>query len=127
MSEKPAKPSVAQTLFAYVAIATGLMVLFLVFDHRWLAIAAAVMGAIGLLWPWAAAWITRGWLKLAEGLGWMNGRVLIGVVFLLVLTPIAMLRRLGTKDPHHLRTRPPGSLWTVRDHTYTPSDLEKPS
>ncbi|MCA9660942.1 MAG: hypothetical protein KC486_21555 [Myxococcales bacterium] len=28
MSEKPAKPSVAQTLFAYVAIATGLMAFF---------------------------------------------------------------------------------------------------
>ena len=46
--------------------------------------------------------------------GWFNGRVLLGLVFFALLTPIALLRRLGRADGLALR-KPKGSLWTVRD------------
>jgi Family of unknown function (DUF5989)/Saxitoxin biosynthesis operon protein SxtJ len=38
-------------------------------------------------------------MKLAEVLGWINTRVILGAVFYLVVTPIGAVRRLLGKDP----------------------------
>ncbi|MBV6403837.1 MAG: hypothetical protein IT228_06740 [Flavobacteriales bacterium] len=108
-----------------LAITTGFLVLFLIFHHRWMLIVAVCAGLIGLLVPPLARLVHRGWMKLAHALGWFNGRVLLGAVFFLLLTPIALLRRLGRSDGLALR-KPAGSIWTVRDHTYTAKDLETP-
>ncbi len=108
-----------------LAITTGFLVLFLVFHKPWMLLVAVGAGATGLLLPPLARLVHLGWMKLAHMLGWFNGRVLLGLVFFALLTPIALLRRLGRADGLALR-KPKGSLWTVRDHTYTPKDLETP-
>lgn len=66
------------------------------------------------LWPWlVAAPLTlaaavapsllrpfhRLWMKLGEVLGWINTRVVMGIVFIIVITPIAFLMRLMKRDP----------------------------
>ncbi|MCB0795339.1 MAG: hypothetical protein KDB88_11435 [Flavobacteriales bacterium] len=109
-----------------LAISTGMLVLYFIFDKPWMVVVAAVAGGIGLLFPMLAHVITKGWLKLAQALGWFNGRVLLSLVFFVVLTPIALLRRMGKSDSLVLRPRREGSLWTVRDHTYVPEDLKDP-
>jgi hypothetical protein len=113
-----------------LAITTGFVVLYFIFhkkhDVQWMLTAAAIAGGIGLLSPWLSGWIEKGWLKLAEGLGWFNGRLLLGIVFFLFLTPIALLRTLfGGKAGMAVRNNS-GTHWSTRDHTYAPADLEKP-
>lgn len=55
--------------------------------------------AIGLLlvsllvYP-IARYIYLGWMALADVLGWVNTRILLGVVFFFLLTPLALVRRL---------------------------------
>jgi hypothetical protein len=39
-----------------------------------------------------------GWMAFAYVLGWINTRVLLGVFFYLILTPIGLLLRVGGKD-----------------------------
>jgi hypothetical protein len=39
-----------------------------------------------------------GWMKFAQVLGWINTRILLGVFFYLVLTPIGVVLRLLGKD-----------------------------
>ena len=110
-----------------LAITTGFVVLFLIFKATWLIVVAAVAGGIGLLSPWLSGWITKGWLKLAQALGWMNGRILLGLVFFVILTPVALLQRLGGGGKGLALKRDTGrSRWAVRDHTYVAADLEKP-
>jgi hypothetical protein len=41
----------------------------------------------------------RLWMKLAEVLAWINTRILLGVVFYLVVTPIGLIMRLLRRDP----------------------------
>lgn len=76
--------------------------------------------------PKLAAWIHWAWMKLAEGLGWVNSRILLGLVFFLLLTPIALLVRLFRKDPLQLKPPKAESLFHERDHVFTAKDLENP-
>ena len=40
-----------------------------------------------------------GWMKLGNILGWINSRLILGVVFLIVLQPIAVLMKIFGYDP----------------------------
>ena len=50
-----------------------------------------------LLYPYKA------WMKLGHILGWVNSRIILGLVFLIVLQPIALIMRIFGHDP--LRTK----------------------
>ena len=50
-----------------------------------------------LLYPYKA------WMKLGHILGWLNSRIILGLVFLIVLQPIALIMRIFGHDP--LRTK----------------------
>lgn len=56
------------------------------------------------------------WMKFAFILGWINTRILLGVCFYLIFTPIGLAFRFIGKDL--LMIRPDGrtSYWKKRDH-----------
>jgi hypothetical protein len=54
-----------------------------------------------------------GWMSFAHLLGWINTRLLLGLFYYLVLTPIGLILRLAGKDLLHERLdRTAGSYWT---------------
>ena len=53
----------------------------------------------GLLVPKALAPVERVWMRLAAVLGWINTRILLGVVFFFVLFPVSLVMRMLRKDP----------------------------
>ena len=57
----------------------------------------AFIKPILLLYPY------RAWMKLGHILGWVNSRIILGLVFLIVLQPIALIMRILGHDP--LRTK----------------------
>jgi hypothetical protein len=70
--------------------------------------------------------VTEGWIRLAEGLGWVSSKVILSVVFFCILLPIAMIRRLFKGDTLHLKKENLKTLFETRDHKYVPEDLENP-
>ncbi len=54
-----------------------------------LGVMAVVVGVIGLAFPPAIRPIYTGWMIAAFPIGWTVSRVVLGVVFFLVVTPIA--------------------------------------
>lgn len=82
------------------------------------------VGVASILFPFAAKWIEWAWLKLALGLGWVNSRILLTVIYFVFLLPIAWLSRLFTKDPLQLQRKKYSSLYHSRDHQYKKEDLE---
>jgi len=46
-----------------------------------------------LLYPY------RAWMKLGHILGWLNSRIILGLVFFIVLQPIALIMRFFGHDP----------------------------
>lgn len=45
----------------------------------------------------------KAWMKLGLILGWLNSRIILGLVFLIILQPIAIIMRIFSHDP--LRTK----------------------
>jgi hypothetical protein len=50
--------------------------------------------------------VYRGWMALGQALGWFNTRIILGVVFYLLVTPMGLLMRLAGKDPMRRRYAP---------------------
>ncbi len=83
------------------------------------------LGVIPALIPVTAQYISLGWYKLGEALGWVNGKVLLSVVFFIFLTPIALIYQWTKKNP--LYKKDPGeSVFKVREHTFSAKDLRDP-
>lgn len=111
---------------ANLAIATGFLVLYVVFGRRdWLLFVALGVGLLTLLLPALARWVSWGWFKLAEGLGYVNSRVLLTLIFFGFLLPVALLYRMVNRNLLALRSgRSAQSVFTERNHTYAAKDLE---
>jgi ABC-type multidrug transport system fused ATPase/permease subunit len=107
-----------------LVIVTGLLVIAMIFKISWLITVAMLIGIVSAFIPVAAKGIEWFWLKLAMGLGWVNSRILLSLVYFLFLLPIAWLSRFFTKDPLTLRNRKTSSLFSDRNHLYTKKDLE---
>lgn len=54
---------------------------------------------------------SRVWRRLAQGLGWVNSRVLLSALFAFVLTPMGVALRLGGWDPLRRQRRRQTSGW----------------
>ena len=58
---------------------------------------------IGILKPRLLFYPYKGWMALGLALGWINSRIILGLVFIIVLQPIAIIMKIFNYDP--LRTR----------------------
>jgi hypothetical protein len=89
--------------------------------------AATLLLAVGLFVKPAGALIARAWLKFGGLLGAVNSRIILGAIFYLFLTPIALLARLTRGDFLHLKKRAGAdrSYWHARNHAYTAEDISK--
>jgi hypothetical protein len=107
-----------------LVIVTGMLALSWIFDIPLLGKIALVIGAVSIFIPPAARAIEWIWFKIALGLGWINSRILLSVIYFVFLMPIAWLSRLFTNDPLALKKGQRQSLFVTRDHLYTGRDLE---
>ena len=75
-----------------------------------LAALGSVLVACGLLRPSLLKRPSAWWWRFAHVLGWFNSRVLLVAIYVILIVPIALIRRLAGHDPLRLRRRP-GSGW----------------
>lgn len=108
-----------------LVMVTGLLALSLLFQTYWPSVAAVVIGTVSLLIPPAGTLIVKAWLKLAEGLGWINSRVLLTLIYGIYLIPFSIVFRLTQKNPLDLQKVEGGSLFHSREHKYEKQDLDK--
>ena len=68
------------------------------------------------------------WFGLSDLMGAVMSKILLSLVFFLVVTPIAILRRLFGKDALKLRAfkASKDSVMLERNHTFAARDLERP-
>jgi hypothetical protein len=107
-----------------LVIVTGFLALAWIFSSPLLEKIAFATGAIALVVPAAAKGIEWAWLKIAAGLGWLNSRIVLTLVYFLFLLPLAWISRLFTSDPMALKRERRATLFMTRDHLYTKKDLE---
>ena len=60
---------------------------------------------IGVFFPYMLNILYKGWMALGHALGWVNSKIILGLVFILILQPIALLMRLFGYDPMRIRKK----------------------
>jgi hypothetical protein len=108
-----------------LVITVGLLVAYVVWRKNGFLYCALGVGLAGVCSFYLSEKIHWGWNKLSLLLGAVSNRVLLGVVFFLVLTPMALVRRLRKKDG--LRRSDPGatSNFSRREKVFEKKDLEQ--
>ena len=67
--------------------------------------------SFGLLFPRALVYPNKAWMMLAEALSYVMTRVILGLVFFLIVTPIGVTKRLMGWDPLSRRGARGTSYW----------------
>ena len=75
------------------------------------AVAGGILLLAGVAAPRLLARPYSGWMALAEGLAFVMTRVILFLVFVLVVTPIGLLRRAVGGDPLRRRAKATESYW----------------
>ena len=60
---------------------------------------------LGLTSPQLLHYPYKIWIALGHGLGWLNSKIILGLVFIFVLQPIAFAMRLTGYDPLRIRSQ----------------------
>ena len=115
-----------QELETLAVIASFLLLLGLLLHQRILCIVSLALLAIALFIKPMARLITRIWLGLSDILGVFNSKVILAVLFIIVLTPLALMYRLNVHNPLRLkRDEASGTYFDERDHVFCREDLDK--
>jgi saxitoxin biosynthesis operon SxtJ-like protein len=80
----------------------------------WALALTAILVLPALVAPRILAPVHRAWMALGEVLAWVNTRILLGLVFYGVVTPIGLVMRLTGRDPMRRQFEPAGESYRVR-------------
>jgi uncharacterized membrane protein len=113
-------------LVTMITLAGALLAVCLLFKIRLLLAPAVLLLMIAAAMPALSARIAELWRRFSVFIGHINSRVLLTGIYYLVLTPVALLSRLFSKDPLTLKKRLTGDgYWHERNKTFTREDFEK--
>jgi hypothetical protein len=68
---------------------------------------------LALVWPRSLARVYRLWMAVGEVLGWINTRLILGVLFYGLFTPMGLLMRLRGKDLMRCTLAPEAETYRV--------------
>jgi len=108
-----------------ITIMVGCLVLYKVLSIPVLLPVAVGIGIIGITSDKLTHWIHKAWFLLAEILGYVMSKVILGILFIVVLLPLALMAKIFRKDILMLKNKYP-SYFIERHIMYEPKDLENP-
>jgi hypothetical protein len=79
-----------------------------------LAAVGGIVGVIGLISPSAIRPIYTGGMIAAFTIGWTVSRIVLGAVYYLVFTPVALVFRLMRRDVLHLQRPQQTTYWSAK-------------
>ena len=92
----------------------------------WPWIVAAVFVAAALLVPMALGPVYRLWMKIGHVLGWINTRIILGIMFFLMFAPVALLLRLLGKDMLKQRLDASATTYRIASEQLPRDRMERP-
>lgn len=104
----------------------GFLLLSYWLDQVVLSYVAAAIGILSVISQVLHRLILKLWFGLAKIFGFINSRILLTVVYVLVLLPLSLLSRLFGSNSVQLKKKASGSYFVTRNHKYIKADLENP-
>jgi hypothetical protein len=114
------------------AIIVALFTLFFpwVFDAAampiWPWIVASILWLPALFIPSALRPVYTTWMKIGHVLGWINTRIILGVLFYIMILPMGLIMRLFGKDPMARKRDDSISSYRIKSTSEPKDRLEKP-
>ncbi len=114
--------------------ATGLVLIFGLFfpwllekaSPSWPWIVAAVFAGSALILPQILKPVFIAWMKIGHVLGWINTRIILGVVFFIIFAPVALLMRLFGSDPVHRQLDAAAKTYRINSEKLPRERMERP-
>jgi len=94
--------------------------------RRWPWLAGGGVAVLALAWPAALRPLQLLWHYLGLVLAWVNTRILLFLVYILVITPIGLVLRLAGKDPLNRRLDPSATTYRKLTPLRPSHHLERP-
>ena len=91
-------------------------------DTYWL-IGAGAWTAVALAYPRVLVSFYRAWMAFGHVLGWINTRLILGLVFVVLVIPTGLILRLTGKDLMRMRLHT-GSYWIRREGEFTSQSMK---
>jgi hypothetical protein len=117
-------------------IMAGMILLFFgflipwIWNHRpwplWPWMVSAVFVVVGLASPMVLGAVYRAWMKVGLVLGWINSRIILGVMFYGLVLPMGLIMRMMGKDPMARRLESDSPSYRVRSKKAPRDQLERP-
>lgn len=86
---------------------------------------AAALVLAGLVYPRSLKPVEKGWMAFGHALGWVNTRIILTLLFVLVVVPVGLVMRLF-RDPLDRKMRDGrSSYWIARDQAPSPESYER--
>jgi hypothetical protein len=94
--------------------------------RAWALILGGPLVLLAIAAPRLLTWPHRAWMALAHVLGWVNTRIVLGVAFFAVFTPMGLVMRLLGKDPMRRRFDPMAQSYRVNRSPRDATHMQKP-
>ena len=65
----------------------------------WAVVLGALLSVAGLAMPAILKYLYQGWMWVGHVMGWVNTRIILGVLFYGVVTPMGLFMKLTGRDP----------------------------
>jgi hypothetical protein len=91
----------------------------------WPLIVAGVLAAMALIYPRSLGPVYTVWMRFADVLGWINTRIILGVIFFRIFFPFGMLMRLFN-DPMRRKMDPSADSYRITSNPTKPENMERP-
>lgn len=116
-------------MMAFVLIGIFGLLLPFVFNKAYPPFAIAI-GSVFLVFAWIKpTWlklIYRLWMKIGHVLGFINTRIILGVIFFVIITPIGLIMRLLGNDPMNKKYDRPRLSYRKKVSSPPINHMEKP-
>ncbi|HQH40129.1 MAG TPA: hypothetical protein PK825_00155 [Bacteroidales bacterium] len=83
---------------------------------------AFVLGILAILFPFFRKYLTLLWFKLAEGIGAIVSKIILGILFFVILVPLSLITGIWLKDPLRLK-KPTRSAFYKRFYIWEKKDM----
>ena len=113
---------------AIVAVLFGLLIPW-IFDNPWPLwpwIVTGVFWLWSLVHPRSLFVIYRAWLKFGHVAGWINTRIILGIMFYIVFFPAGIIMRLLGKDPMARKLDSSATSYRIISDAMKKDHIERP-
>jgi Saxitoxin biosynthesis operon protein SxtJ len=90
----------------------------------WAVVPGSLLAMAGLVMPGILKHIYQGWMWVGHVMGWVNTRIILGVLFYGIVTPMGLIMKMTGRDPMRRSYEPDALTYRVIRHPRPASHLK---